>query len=169
MNWQEIRTAEEARDKAEETVANVAGAKAWWAQATDYADRALSAALANAEDGTAGTFWASLDATWAGAGDAFPDGVKPESWDKLSEVWKSAAATTGAALDAEEAQSLRTIVSGGLSATVEDAGKVADSGAGALVWVKAHPVATVGLALAALVLYQAAPSIVGQIVGRVIR
>lgn len=169
LQWQEIRTSEEARDKAAETVDNTATARQWWQQGRDYADRALSAAL-DGSDGSAGSFWARLDATWAGAGDAFPDGVKPERWDSLAEVWRSAAATTGAALDAEEAQSLKAIVSGGLKGSVEDAKGAAGVTAGiiekAATFANAHPGLTVLGVVGVVLLFKTAPLVLARLVTR---
>lgn len=171
MNWQELRTRDEAAEKARETIDQTATAQEWWQQGRDYAERAVSFAYDAATDETAGTFWLYLEASWAGAGDAFPDGVKPKNWDKLEGVWSSARATYGSALATEDAQSLKTIVLEGLKGTVEDAtgtgteepksfpGKVVK-------FAGEHPVVTVLGVFGLIIIYQAAPAIVARLVVR---
>lgn len=167
--WQDIRTAEEAREAAEIQVASIADGTAstgpWTQQGMDYAVRALDVAE-DLSSGDAGSFWTALLPAWDGAGDAFPNGVLPGKWSDLRAIWESAQATYGSAMATEDAQSLRTQVAGGLAGSVQDAQAAASDAGGALVWMAEHPVATGLLALGAIILYQAAPVVLARLVTR---
>lgn len=168
-SWQGARTTAEADQLARETVANVASARKWWEQPTVHAATALDVAAASADD--AAEYWAVLMVSWDEAGLQLP--LKPDGWDKLAGVWKQAAATTGAALDAEQESSLRTIIGGALAGSVEDAAELTETSAGAFAEVvesvKAHPILA-GIALGSgLIIWKAGPAVLAALVARAVR
>lgn len=168
-SWQGARTTSEADEMARQTVDQVASARRWWDQPVVHAATALDVASASADD--AAEYWTILQVAWDEAGAQLP--LKPEGWDKLAGVWKQAATTTGSALRAEQEQSLRAIIAGGLKGSVEDAGQLAETSGGLLADLataaREHPILTGGIILSGALLWRAGPEILAALVSRSIR
>lgn len=169
MSWQNARTTEEADAIARETVQNTATARRWWDQPVVHAATAMDVARASADD--AAEYWSILLVSWDEAGRALP--IRPDGWDKLAGVWRAAGETTGAALSAEQEQSLRTIIGGALAGSVQDAGELTETSAGAFAEVvdavKAHPILAGGLLLSGALLWKAGPAVLAALVARAVR
>lgn len=167
MDWS-TSTEAEAAEAARFAVAQASGARAWWAQADDAANLAIQVSEDVADN--APEFWGALQTAWDEAGLGFPGGVKPGGWDKLAGVWAQAAVASGSALRAEDEQSIRAIVSGGLVGSYEDAAEVVATSSGIVVkateFINKHPGWAAGLVGAGVVVYKTMPLIIARLVLR---
>ena len=169
MSWQNVETASQADEMARKSVNDTAAARRWWDQPIVHAATALDVASASADD--ASEYWSILLVSWDEAGRQLP--IRPEGWDKLAGVWKSAAETTGAALTSAQEQSLRTIIGGALAGSVQDAAELTETTAGTfselVEGAKSHPILTGGIILTGALLWRAGPEIIGALVSRALR
>lgn len=168
-SWQGARTTGEADEIARKTVSDVAAARKWWEQPTVHAATALDVAAASSDD--ASEYWAVLIVSWDEAGAQLP--LKPDGWDKLAGVWKQAATTTGTALSAEQENSLRTIIGGALSGSVEDAAELTETSAGAFTEVveaiRENPILAGILLGSGVIVWKAGPAVLAALVARAVR
>lgn len=146
LSWQGADTPAEAAQVAAAAVHDVAVARRWWAQPVDAAGVALGVAQQTAGSDV-GAYWSALSVAWDEAGRSIP--IDVPGWSNLAGVWTAAAEAHQAELDAEDAQSLRALVAGGLSGSVKDAGSAADKLGGiatdALGFAHDHPGWTAGI------------------------
>lgn len=164
--WTSARTVEDADGLARATVDRVISARGWSGADIALSGAPLNAARDNSSD--AATYWAALRYAWTEAGriGAEKGLTLPPGWDGLATVWSGAAETTGYALAAEDQSSLTGILVGSIQGAATQVAAAGESGVDVLTWVNKHPVATVGLVLAVILVWQAAPAIAARLVVR---
>lgn len=164
--WTSARTVEDADGLARATVDRVISARGWSGADIALSQAPLNAARDNSSD--AATYWAALRYAWGEAGRIGVDKglTLPPGWDSLGTVWSGAAETTGYALASEDQSSLTGILGGTIQGAAEQVTSAGESGVDVLTWVNQHPVATLGIVVGLLVLWQAAPAIAARLVVR---
>lgn len=164
--WTSARTVEDADGLARATVDRVISARGWSGADIALSQAPLNAARDNSSD--AATYWAALRYAWTEAGRIGTEKglTLPPGWDGLATVWSGAAETTGYALAAEDQSSMTGILVGSIQGAATQVAAAGESGVDVLTWVNKHPVATVGLVLAVILVWQAAPAIAARLVVR---
>lgn len=164
--WTSARTVDDADGLARATVDRVISARGWSGADIALSQAPLNVARDNSSD--AATYWAALRYAWGEAGriGAEKGLTLPPGWDGLATVWSGAAETTGYALASEDQSSLTGILVGSIQGAATQVAAAGESGVDVLTWVNKHPVATVGIVLAVILVWQAAPAIAARLVVR---